>query len=144
MCCLPGYPEDMRALAGSALAVLVLAGGASSAATAASTSLRITYWQDSAKPSATVTWTLHCAPPRGTLSRPARACARLEAGGAKLFAPLPKNIVCTEIYGGPQKARVVGTVSGKRVWATVARRNGCEIDRWQRVSPWLLPPGGIT
>ena len=91
-----------------------------------------------------MTWTLRCDPARGTLARPARACARLAAGGAKLFAPLPPNAVCTEIYGGPQKARVVGVVDGKRVWSTFTRTNGCQIDRWQRISPWLVPPGGVT
>ncbi len=72
-------------------------------------------------PRRSVTWTLRCDPARGTLARPARACARLAAGGAKLFAPLPQNAVCTEIYGGPQKARVVGVVDGKRVWSTFTR-----------------------
>jgi hypothetical protein len=114
------------------------------AGTSASTSLRVTYWKDSAKPSATVTWTLRCSPPRGTLRRPARACSRLLAGGPKLFAPIPPKTACTQIYGGPQKARVVGTVNGRRVWATFTRTNGCEIDRWRRISPWLVPPGGIT
>lgn len=61
-----------------------------------------------------------------------------------LFAPVPKNVVCTEIYGGPQKARVTGTVGGNRIWATFTRQNGCQIDRWNRLSPWLLPPGGVT
>jgi hypothetical protein len=135
----------MRALAFLSLALLVLAAAATSqAGTSSSTSLHITYWKDSAKPAARVTWTLRCTPARGTHPRPARACTRLAAGGAKLFAPLPRNIVCTEIYGGPQKARVVGTVRGKRVWATFTRTDGCHINRWQRLSPWLLPPGGIT
>jgi Subtilisin inhibitor-like len=135
----------MRRLLVVVAPVLVsLVAGASPFAATVPTALRITYWEDSARPSATVTWTLRCHPARGTLPRPVRACARLVAGGAKLFAPLPKNVVCTEIYGGPQKARIVGTVEAKRVWATFARSNGCEIDRWQRLSPWLLPPGGIT
>jgi hypothetical protein len=134
----------MRRVVVSGLALISLSAGTSASAGASTTALRISYWKDSARAAATVTWTLRCNPARGTLPRPARACARLEAGGATLFAPLPDNIVCTEIYGGPQKARIVGTVRGKRVWATFARRNGCEIDRWQRLSPWLLPPGGIT
>jgi hypothetical protein len=110
----------------------------------AETSLRITYWADSAKPSASVTWTLRCNPARGTLARPAVACKRLAASEVKLFAPSRKNLVCTEIYGGPQKARVVGTLASRRIWATFTRTNGCEIARWSGISPWLVPPGGIT
>ena len=91
-----------------------------------------------------MTWTLRCDPARGTLPRPARACARLAIGGTRPFAPLPGNVVCTEIYGGPQKARVVGVVDGKHVWSTFTRTNGCETGRWQRISPWLVPPGGVT
>ena len=126
------------------LAVTAIAAGAASAASSPSTSLRITYWEDSAEPLATVTWMLRCNPTGGSLPRPARACTHLLAGGAKLFAPVPKNIACTEIYGGPQQARIVGTVKGRTVWATFSRTNGCEIARWQRISPWLLPPGGVT
>jgi hypothetical protein len=64
------------------------------------------------------------------------------AGGTALFAPVPKNVACTEIYGGPQTARVIGAVKGNRVWASLSRTNGCEISRWDRLSPWLLPTGG--
>lgn len=127
-------------IAGAALSACAL----SLAATSPSTSLRVTYWKDGSNPDASVTWTLRCNPPRGSLPRRTVACRRLAAGGPKLFAPLPPDIVCTEIYGGPQKARIVGTVAGKRIWATFQRTNGCEIDRWNRVSPWLLPPGGVT
>lgn len=108
------------------------------------TSVRITYWEDSASDASRVTWTLRCDPTRGTLPRAARACARLATSGPKLFKPLPPNAVCTEIYGGPQKARVVGVVDGKRVWSTFTRTDGCQIGRWQRISPWLVPPGGVT
>ena len=135
----------MRAAA--PLAVLVVALAATTplwGATSSATSLRVTYWENGAKTSMSVTWTIRCDPPGGSLPRPARACARLAAGGAKLFAPLRKDIVCTEIYGGPQRARVVGTVGGMAIWTTFMRRNGCEIDRWQRISPWLVPPGGVT
>ena len=135
----------MRAAA--PLAVLVAALVASTAALGAgssTTSLRVTYSEDGEVTSKSVTWTLRCDPASGSLARPARACTRLAAGGVKLFAPLRKDMVCTEIYGGPQRARVVGTVDGKRVWATFTRRDGCEIDRWQRISPWLVPPGGAT
>ena len=134
----------MRGFTVLALSVLALVVSASlQAGTSADTSLRVTYWEDgSGTPDAV--WTLRCNPVGGSLARPARACAKLAAGGAKLFAALPPNTVCTEIYGGPQRARIVGTVGGKRVWTTFSRTNGCEISRWARVSPWLLPPGGVT
>jgi hypothetical protein len=125
------------------IAAALVASTSMQGATSSTTSLRVTYWEDAAASSG-VTWTLHCAPPGGSLERPGRACTRLAAGGTKLFAPLRPDTVCTEIYGGPQKARVVGTVDGKRVWTTFTRRNGCEIDRWRRISPWLVPPGGVT
>jgi len=114
------------------------------AGTSAGTSLRVTYWEDGANKNASVTWVLRCNPARGTLPRPARACRKLAAGGSKLFAPIPLDSVCTEIYGGPQRGRAVGTVGGKQVWATFSRQNGCHIGRWNRLSPWLLPPGGVA
>jgi hypothetical protein len=135
----------MRAVLVAVVVAGALAATASPLAGAsAETSLRITYWDDSARPSASVTWTLRCNPARGTLARPAVACKRLAAGGVKLFTPLRKDLVCTEIYGGPQKARVVGTLAGRRIWATFTRTNGCEIARWSEISPWLVPPGGVT
>jgi hypothetical protein len=131
----------------ASLVVLVLAAIVSASASAApssGTSLRITFWADSSKPLDRTSWTLRCNPVGGALKKPARACTRLLAGGVRLFAPVPKNAVCTQIYGGPQQARVVGTVKGQPVRATFSRTNGCGIARWQRISPWLVPPGGVT
>lgn len=129
------------------LIVLALATAATGAATPAGpgpTSLRVAYWDDGAKAVPDEIWTLECNPPRGTLPRPRVACRKIAAGGPKLFAPLPQDLVCTQIWGGPQKARVVGKVAGKRVWAVFNRSNGCHISRWNALSPWLLPPGGVT
>jgi hypothetical protein len=125
-------------------AALVACGSSSAAETAPTTSLTVTYWPNGMGAAGKRTWTVACAPARGTLARPAAACRRLKAGGVKLFAPTPKNVACTQIYGGPQVARVVGTVKGQRVSASFSRRDGCEISRWARLSPWLLPPGGVT
>jgi hypothetical protein len=131
----------MRALAVGA-GLLALAAPAL-AGTAGGTTLRVTYWEDSAVPAESWTWTLRCNPAGGTLPRPGRACARLAAGGVKLFVPVSPRAICTQIYGGPQLAKVVGTVNGRRVRATFTRSNGCEIARWQRISPWLVPAGGV-
>jgi len=133
----------MRAIAVGAAVLGLLLAGSALAGSFSGTTLRIRYWEDSAAPADSWTWTLRCGPARGTVPHPVRACARLASGGAKLFAPVPQNALCTQIYGGPQRARVVGTVDGRRVYATFTRTNGCEISRWQRISPWLVPAGGV-
>jgi hypothetical protein len=119
-------------------------GSESSAGTSGETSLTVTFWPGGPQAGGRQTWTLRCDPVRGTLARPADACRRLEAGGADLFAGLPSDAACTQIYGGPQTARVVGRVGGKRVSASFSLVNGCEISRWSALSPWLLPRGGVT
>lgn len=82
----------------------------------------------------TQTWTLTCDPPGGTHPDPAWACASLEAaGGIAAFEPVPRDAVCTEIYGGPATAQVTGTVDGEPVNADFSRTNGCEISRWDAV-----------
>ncbi|MEX0851140.1 MAG: SSI family serine proteinase inhibitor [Gaiellaceae bacterium] len=134
----------MRGLAILLLTAATLGACASvSAGVSSGTSLTVTYWEDGSRTASRDTWTLRCNPARGTLPRPAIACRRLAAGGMKLFASTPPNVACTQIYGGPQVARVVGTVAGKRVWATFSREDGCAISRWERLSPWLLPAGGV-
>jgi hypothetical protein len=67
----------------------------------------------------------------GSLTLPGRAlaCAKL-ARIRTPFAPVPGGVACTQIYGGPQVARVTGTFRGRPVRATFNRRDGCEIARW--------------
>lgn len=139
------YPDPVRTILALALAAAALGTAAAAvSATPGPTALRVTYWEDGSRAAPDEVWTLRCNPARGTLPRPVLACRKLAAGGSKLFAPLPPNIACTQIYGGPQKARVVGTVAGKRVWTTFTRTDGCQIGRWNALTPWLLPPGGAT
>jgi hypothetical protein len=83
------------------------------------------------------TYTLRCNPAGGTLPQPARACRRLARLQAP-FAPTPKGTACTQIYGGPQIAFVTGRFRGRSVRAHFNRKNGCEIDRWNRVG-FLFP-----
>ena len=87
----------------------------------------------------TTLWTLRC-PSGGTLPHPARACERLAAID-KPFAPVPRNVACTEIYGGPQVAEVRGTFRGHKVNARFTRTDGCEIARWNKVR--FLFPGSL-
>jgi hypothetical protein len=139
-----GYPWVMRAVAVIALAAGALAAGVIGAAggSASTTSLKITYWENGAGTKPVQVWTLRCGPAGGTLRQPALACGKLAASGRKLFARAGGDF-CTQIYGGPQVARVAGTFNGKSVWATYSRTDGCQIARWNKLAPWLLPRGGV-
>jgi hypothetical protein len=123
-------------------AALVACGSSSAAETAPTTSLTVTYWPSGKDGGGKRTWTVACAPARGTLPRSAAACRKLADGGAKLFAPTPRSVACTQIYGGPQVARVVGRVKGQPIFAGFHRRDGCGIARWNKLAPWLIPAGG--
>jgi hypothetical protein len=84
----------------------------------------------------TKVWTLKC-PPGGNLPDAATACRKL--GEVKdPFAPVPKGTACTQIYGGPEIAGVSGTFNSERVDTEFSRGDGCEIERWKRVS-FLFP-----
>ena len=111
-------------------AAFVLLAAAAAPAQSASTSLQIAVWPQGLD-GERKTWTLHCNPVGGTLPRRVEACSRLEAL-SRPFAGIPKDAVCTMIYGGPARARVTGTLRGRRVWARFSREDGCRIGRWQR------------
>jgi hypothetical protein len=112
--------------------------GAPAPAAADSANLTITYWAEGAEKGVARKWTLRCAPAGGTLPRAAAACRQLGTMRAP-FAPIPKDAICTEQYGGPQVAVVAGTFRGKRLWTKLQARNGCEIARFKRLS--FLVPG---
>jgi hypothetical protein len=93
----------------------------------------------------TARYYLTCDPPGGDHPTPEAACEAL-AGAASLdpdpLAPVPPDVACTEIYGGPQTAVVEGTLDGQPVRIELSRVNGCEIDRWDAVIPLLAEPAG--
>jgi hypothetical protein len=90
--------------------------------------------------------TLDCSadPPTGTGVYAASApdvCAAV-AADAEVFAavgPDPDRI-CTELYGGPQHARIEGTVAGEPVDVEIARSDGCGVDDWSRLEFLLGSP----
>ncbi len=107
------------------------------------TALNITVMPNGGKPTVgRRSYTLRCRPAGGTLPKPGTACSKL----AKIqnpFAPVPTAMACTEIYGGPQEAVVVGLYDGKAVRTRFTRTDGCQIARWNRVR-FLFPiPTGI-
>ena len=103
----------------------------------ASTSLHITVWPHGIGQPGKKEYTLRCAPAAGTLPRRGAACTQLMRLN-RPFAPTPKNVACTEIYGGPQKALVTGRFRGNLVRASFSRTDGCELARWNRVR-FLFP-----
>ena len=103
----------------------------------ASTSLHLTVWPNGQGHAPVRTYTLTCAPLGGTLPQRALACQKLVQLKAP-FAPVPAGTACTQIYGGPQEARVTGRFRGSRVYAHFDRNGGCEIARWNRVG-FLFP-----
>ena len=77
---------------------------------------------------------LSCDPAGGTHPNAEAACAALEAHPEAL-EPVPKDVACTQEFGGPERAEVHGTVNGDEVVASFNRRNGCEIARWESLAP---------
>ncbi|MEU6619177.1 SSI family serine proteinase inhibitor [Streptomyces litmocidini] len=68
------------------------------------------------------------------------ACGRLgQLGreGGDPFLPVPQDQMCTQVYGGPAAAHVTGVWRGREVDARFSRANGCEIDRWENLEPFL-------
>ena len=89
-----------------------------------SASLHITVWPNGTN-GPHHAWTLRC-PQRPVVCR---KLARVR----RPFAPVPSNVACSQIYGGPQIALVTGTFRSHRVRARFNRKNGCEVARWNAV-----------
>jgi hypothetical protein len=97
---------------------------------AGKTQLRITVWaQGHGKAQR---YRLSCGPARGNLPKPGQACALLNRTGTTRFNATPPNTMCTQIYGGPATAQVVGAVRGRQVSTSFSLTNGCEVSRWDK------------
>ncbi|MFE6482212.1 SSI family serine proteinase inhibitor [Streptomyces sp. NPDC057757] len=87
------------------------------------------------------TYELRCHPGGGSHPDVSGACAALDRGaqwGKDPFAPVPPDALCTMQYGGPATAHVTGTWAGRPVDARFDRGDGCQISRWNALTP-LLP-----
>lgn len=80
------------------------------------------------------TWRLTCDPPGGDHPEAAGACAALTKV-KEPFTPVPKDQMCTKIYGGPEIATVKGTWQGKQIDTTFTRDDGCQLHRWSQIGP---------
>jgi len=130
----------MRIALALCLAATVVGCGISAAAPTMEptlTDLKITVWPDGREEGNANIHTLKCAPARGTLARASAACTEL-LKMSRPFRPVPADMFCTDVYGGPQQALITGTFKGARVWAQFSATNGCQIARAKRIS-FLLP-----
>ena len=50
-----------------------------------------------------------------------------------------KDRMCTQIYGGPETARVTGTIDGEKVDRRFTRTNGCEVADFTAAAALLQP-----
>ena len=87
-------------------------------------------------------WTLTCVGfVEGSHPDAQAACDHLAAMDDP-FAPLPADVICTEQYGGPQTARVLGRWNGEPVDLELSRTDGCRISQWDALGPLLPGPTG--
>ena len=71
----------------------------------------------------------------------ARACAHARRIAGLLARPRDRHRACSQIYGGPERALVAGTIGGRRFRRGFTRTNGCGIADWRRAMPLLPRPG---
>jgi len=131
-------PLVILALCGLLTVTVTACGGATddvgdSVAADGATSLTIELWPAGEGQGDVVEATLTCDPVGGDLPDPAAACAALAGAGRAALAPVDPGSPCTMIFGGPEQARITGTLDGAPVDARLERANGCEIDRWDRL-----------
>ena len=90
--------------------------------------------------SAPLTWTLTCVGfVEGSHPEAQAACDHL-AGLERPFAPLPEDVVCSQQYGGPETARVIGRWGGEPVELDLSRVDGCRIAQWDSLVPVVPAP----
>lgn len=125
-------------LALTAAAMAAVGFSASTGSPSVSGRFTVSVWEFDSRITKTVTLT--CGSKAGGSHPHAKAaCAYIAAHPT--FDPIPRGILCADIYGGPQHAVVVGVENGKPVKAVYSRSNGCEIARWNRAASSLLNVG---
>jgi LysM repeat protein len=71
----------------------------------------------------------------------APACAVVHQGTVTAIATRHRGPrLCVDGYAGPQRARVHGTIGGRRVDVTINRVDACGIDEWTQLLPLLGDP----
>jgi hypothetical protein len=69
-----------------------------------------------------------------------RACAHARRITGLLSTDPDPNRACTEIYGGPERARASGRIGSRRIARGFSRTDGCQIADWRTAMPLLPRP----
>jgi hypothetical protein len=69
-----------------------------------------------------------------------RACTHARRITELLSTDPDPNRACTEIYGGPERARVSGRIGARRIARGFSRTDGCQIADWRTAMPLLPRP----
>jgi hypothetical protein len=131
------------AVAAAALAVVLSGAGSGSAAAADSVRLTVTY---SRAPGARQVAHLRCtssgARADGFLRTVGtrRACAAARRLASFLASRPASDRACTQIFGGPERALVAGTIGARRVRRSFSRTDGCKVADWRRAQPLVPRP----
>jgi hypothetical protein len=133
----------MRRLVGALVAVALLASACGSDGPSPASSgnsdladLVITIDRDGDKATPPEKLTLTCKAPTDS-----NACGEAAGVSAADLAPTPDDTACTQVYAGPERATIKGTIRGDAVDASFSRQDGCEVERWARVEPLLAEVG---
>lgn len=103
-------------------------------------------WEGTALRDATLTCSEGRAEGTGYLADPsaAQAACDLLGGNAPAASRLVNGrapgLMCTQQYGGPEVARVTGTIGDRRINVKIDRTDGCGIAEWRLLTPLLGPP----
>ncbi len=74
----------------------------------------------------------------------ASACRLARRRASLLTASPDPGRVCTQIFGGPERARVRGRIGRREVARGFSRGDGCRIADWDRAVPLLPHPRGAV
>jgi hypothetical protein len=114
-------------------AVAVLAAATPAYAGKPPTALRVVADADGSGPERAETLRVTC---RSSGDR-RRACRILRRLPREVFSPREQPEVCTQQWGGPQTARVVGRLRGRQIDLRFDLADGCAISQWELAAPLL-------
>jgi hypothetical protein len=130
-------------VAAAALAVVLSGAGSGSAAAADTVRLTVTFAREpGARQVAHLRCTASGARADGFLRAVGtrRACATARRLRSFLASRPASNRTCTEIFGGPERALVAGTIGARRVRRSFSRTDGCKTADWRHAQPLLPRP----